>query len=53
MDRYDIVLNVRGTHFEHNEEDTVELYTEGQLICENDKYTIEFDESNLTASKIQ
>ena len=51
MDKYDIVLNLKGTHLEHDEEDTVELYTEGKLICEDDKYTIEFDESSITGVK--
>jgi uncharacterized beta-barrel protein YwiB (DUF1934 family) len=48
MNKYDIVLNLKGTHLEHDEEDTVELYTEGKLICEDDTYTIEFDESGIT-----
>jgi len=51
MDKYDILLNVKGTHCEHDEEATVELITEGSLICDDDKYTIEFDESGLTGVK--
>ncbi len=48
MDRYNILLCVRGSHVEDGEEDTLELMTEGRLIKEDEKYTIEYDESELS-----
>lgn len=48
MDRYNILLSVRGSHVEDGEEDTLELLTEGRLIKEDEKYTIEYDESELS-----
>ncbi len=48
MDSYNILLSVRGSHVEDGEEDTLELLTEGRLIKEDEKYTIEYDESELS-----
>ncbi len=48
MDKYDVILNVRGSHVEGEEENTLELYTEGMLTHDDDRYIIEYDESEIS-----
>ena len=48
MDQFDIILNVRGSHVEGDEENTLELFTEGLLTRENGTYIIEYDESEIS-----
>jgi uncharacterized beta-barrel protein YwiB (DUF1934 family) len=48
MERFDIILNVRGSHVEDGEEDSLELLTEGLLTRQDDTYVIEYDESEMS-----
>lgn len=48
MDKYDIVLNVSGSHVEDGEESTMEFFTEGSLMHDDDTYIIEYDESEIS-----
>ncbi len=48
MEKYNILLNIRGSHVASGEEDTLELLTEGQLLQEDEKYIIEYDDSAMS-----
>ena len=48
MIRSNILLNVRGYQADENDNHEMELYTEGMLTCEDGKYIIEYDESELS-----
>ena len=49
MDKFNVILNVKGSHVEGEEENTLELLTEGSLTkYGEDKYIIEYDESEIS-----
>lgn len=43
-----ILVNVRGTQADEYDNNTMELYTEGMLTYDDGKYTIEYDESEIS-----
>lgn len=51
MDKYDIILNVRGSHIQGEEEDSLELITEGLLMRDEDRFIIEYEESELSGTE--
>ncbi len=51
MNRYQIVLSVKGSHLEDGEENVLELYTEGVLSHEKGRYMIEYDESEIMGTE--
>ena len=48
MVQNNILLNVRGSQADEEDNHEMELFTEGMLTCDNGKYTIEYDESELS-----
>ncbi|MEA5003587.1 MAG: DUF1934 domain-containing protein [Christensenella sp.] len=48
MVQNNILLNVRGYQADEDDNHEMELYTEGMLTCDGGKYTIEYDESELS-----
>ena len=48
MVRENILVNIRGYQADENDDHTMELFTEGMLTCEDGKYIIEYDESELS-----
>ena len=48
MVQNNILLNVRGYQADEEDNHEMELFTEGMLTCDNGKYTIEYDESELS-----
>ncbi|MEA4853109.1 MAG: DUF1934 domain-containing protein [Christensenella sp.] len=48
MVRENILVNIRGSQADEYDSQTMELFTEGMLTCEDGKYIIEYDESELS-----
>lgn len=48
MIQSNILLNVRGYQADENDNHEMELFTEGMLTCDDGKYIIEYDESELS-----
>lgn len=42
------MVNIRGTQMDEYDDNTMELYTEGMLTHDDEKYIIEYDESELS-----
>lgn len=51
MTAHDIILNVRGSHFENEEEQATEFLTEGRLLCDDKQCIIEYQETELLGSE--
>lgn len=48
MTRQDIYVNIRGMQTAEDDENAMELFTEGVLTHEGDCFTIEYDESEMS-----
>ena len=46
--RQNIMVNIRGTQEDAEDSNSMELYTEGMLTHDDEKYIIEYDESELS-----
>ncbi len=51
MDKYNVILNVRGSHVIGKEEASLELITEGLLLRGDGKCIIEYEESELSGTE--